>query len=50
MKKDLMQIKQTKRKAKYFCIKCNKSFGSKKAWLRDKKEHQEVNENTRFYL
>jgi len=50
MKKDLFEIKQTKRKEKYFCIKCNRSYGSKKSFTRDKKEHEDVNEITRFYL
>lgn len=45
-----MLIKQTKRKEKYFCIKCNRSFGSKKVFQRDQKEHQEANDNVRFYL
>jgi len=50
MKKDLMITRQLKRKTKYFCIKCNRSYESKKAFTTDQKHHESSEQQTRFYL
>lgn len=41
-----MKIRQSKRQVKYFCKICNKSFGSKKAFDYDSKEHNESSKNS----